>query len=381
MIDFELTEDQLLFQDLARKFSDRYIRPVARELDEEERAPLDLIEPAYQSGLMNLTVPEQFGGQGLDHLTAAIIVEELAAGCAGVATTLFANGLALLPIMIAGTDEQKHQFLTPVVSQPRLASFCLTEPGAGSDAGSVATTAAKNGDDYVINGTKTFITNGGIADLYVVVVSTDRSRGQRGLSLFCVPADTPGVSAGRKEKKMGIRSSQTADVIFEDVRVPAQNMLGRPGRGFQVTMKTLDMSRPLVGAMAVGIAREALDQAISYSRARRQFGQAIASFQAVQLMLADMAAAVESARLLVWRACRTLDLGLDAGYEASMAKWVAGDVAMRVTTDAVQVLGGYGYSRDYPVEKLMRDAKIMQIYEGTNQIQRLQVARDLIKRG
>lgn len=352
---------------------------MAAEFDEREEIPWPVVRTAHELGLINLEVPEEYGGQGLDHLTGAIITEEIGAACAGIGTTLAANSLALTPILLAATAEQKHAFLTPFCAEPRLAAFGLTEPGAGSDVAGIATSAVRDGDTYVLNGTKCFITNGGAASLYVVFATTDNTRGHKGLSALVVPGDAPGVSAGKKEKKLGIRSSETRELILDGVRVPAFNRLGEEGDGFKIAMQTLDVSRVTVAATAVGVARAALDAARDYAQRRLQFGRPIAANQAVQFMLADMATAVETARLLVWKAAWALDQGRPGTLEGAMAKYYAGDVAMKVTTDAVQVFGGYGYMRDYPVEKYMRDAKIMQIYEGTNQIQRLVVAREILK--
>ena len=379
MVSFEVSEGQRELRDLAHQFAERAIRPVAAECDEREELPWDVVKKAHQAGLINLDVPQEYGGGGLDHLTTAMLMEELAWGCAGVATILGANSLALTPLLVAGTAEQQRRLIAPICAAPRLAAFCLTEPGAGSDAGGVATQARRDGDHFVLNGTKCFITNGGVADLYLVVASTDRSRGPRGLSVFAVPSGSPGLGSGKKERKLGIRCSQTAEVVFEDVAVPAENLVGREGQGFRIAMQTLDISRPGVAANALGVARAALEVARDYAKGRVQFGKPIASFQAIQLMLADMTTRLDAARLLVWRAAWLLDQGKDAEMAAAEAKYYAGDVAMQVTCDAVQILGGYGYMRDYPVEKWMRDAKIMQIYEGTNQIQRLVVAREALK--
>jgi alkylation response protein AidB-like acyl-CoA dehydrogenase len=379
MVSFEVSEEQRELRDLAHQFAERAIRPVAAECDEREELPWDVVKKAHQAGLINLDVPQEYGGGGLDHLTTAMLMEELAWGCAGVATILGANSLALTPLLVAGTAEQRRRLIAPICASPRLAAFCLTEPGAGSDAGGVATRARRDGDRYVLNGTKCFITNGGVADLYLVVASTDPSRGPRGLSVFAVPSGSPGLGAGKKERKLGIRCSQTAEVVFEDVSLPAENLVGREGQGFRIAMQTLDISRPGVAANALGVARAALEVARDYAKGRVQFGKPIASFQAIQLMLADMTTRLDAARLLVWRAAWLLDQGKDAEMAAAEAKYYAGDVAMQVTCDAVQILGGYGYMRDYPVEKWMRDAKIMQIYEGTNQIQRLVVAREALK--
>jgi acyl-CoA dehydrogenase len=364
MVEFELSEEQQAFRDLARDFARREIAPVAAEYDERGEFPLGVLGLAHRAGLLNLEVPEEYGGAGLGPFEVSLIAEEFGAACAGIATSLLGNGLALLPIILHGTAEQKQRVLAPFCAEPRLAAFCLTEPGAGSDISVISTTAHGGQEVFVLNGVKSFITNGGLASLYVVVASTDRKRGARGLSAFIVPAGTIGLSTGKKERKMGQRASDTREVIFEDVQVPAVNLLGRQGQG--------------VAAIGVGLARAAFELAREYARQRVQFGQPIASHQAVQMMLADMAIGVDTARLLTWRAARAFERGEpEAERYSAMAKCYASDVAMRVTTDAVQVLGGYGYMRDYPAEKYMRDAKLLQIYEGTNQIQRLMIARRL----
>jgi alkylation response protein AidB-like acyl-CoA dehydrogenase len=377
-VDFRLSEEQEAFRELARDFARREIAPVAAAYDEREEFPWEVVQKAHRAGLMNLEVPEEYGGPGLGPLEVALIAEELAVGCAGIATTLLGNGLALLPILLFGTAEQKERFLPEFCAEPRLAAFCLTEPSAGSDIAAVSTTARREGSEYVLEGVKTFITNGGVASLYTVVAATDRKRGARGLSLFVVPAGTPGLSTGKKERKLGQRASDTREVIFEGVRVPEENRLGREGHGFQMALATLERARVGVAAIAVGVARAALDAARAYARQRVQFGQPIIGHQAVQLMLADMAMGVETARLLTWRAAWAFAQSKPgAEMLSAMAKCYASDVAMRVATDAVQVFGGYGYMRDYPVEKYLRDAKLLQIYEGTNQIQRLMIARRL----
>lgn len=378
MVDFRLTEEQKQIRKLARSFAENVIIPAAAEYDEKEEIPWHIVHKAHELGLMNLTVPEEYGGQGLDHMTEAIIAEELAYGCLGINGTFGANGLALAPILIAGTPEQKEKFLKLFCAKPQLASFCLTEPNAGSDVASISTTAVLDGDHYVINGQKCFITNGGIASLYTVFATVDRSKGIKGISAFIVPGDTPGLKGGKKEKKMGDRASHVGEVIFEDVRVPKENILWSEGKGFKLAMMTLDKTRPLIGATAVGVARRALEEAISYSKQRVQFGRPICENQAIQFMLADMATRVEAARALVWEACWLLDQGLPVSKVGSMAKTYAADTAMSVTVDALQVFGGYGYMREYPMEKLMRDAKILQIYEGTNQIQRMVIARSIL---
>lgn len=378
MVDFELSEEQQLFQDLARDFARREMAPLAARYDESGEFPWEVVRRAHQAGLLNPEVPEAYGGAGLDPLEVCLIAEELGAGCAGMATSLLGNGLALLPILAFGTPEQIDRFIPSFCREARLAAFCLTESGAGSDISLIATTARREGETYVLDGAKTFITNGGVASLYSVVASTDRRRGARGLSVFVVEAGTPGLAAGKKENKMGQRASDTREVILEGVRVPAGNLLGREGQGFRIAVKTLDRARVGVAAIAVGLARAALDVARSYAHQRVQFGKPIFGHQAIQIKLADMAIGVETARLLAWRAAHAFQQGAaEAGHLAAMAKCYAADVAMAVTTEAVQVLGGYGYMKEYPVEKYMRDAKLLQIYEGTNEIQRLMIARNL----
>jgi len=378
MVDLELSAEQQSIRDLARAFARQEIAPIAADCDERGEFPLEVLAKAHRAGLLNLEVPEAHGGAGLGPFDGALIAEELGAACAGITTSLLGNGLALLPIILHGTPAQQERFLTPFCAAPRLAAFCLTEADAGSDFAAVRTTARREGEEYVLAGTKTFITNGGLAALYVVIASTDRQRGARGLSAFVVPAGLPGLSAGKKERKMGQRASDTREVIFDGVRIPADNLLDREGRGFRLTIETLNRARVGIAAISVGLARAAFEVARDYARQRIQFGQPIASHQAVQLMLADMATAVETARLLTWRAALAFERDdPTAERYSAMAKCYASDAAMRVSTDAVQVLGGYGYMRDYPVEKYMRDAKLLQIYEGTNQIQRLMIARRL----
>ena len=378
-MNFELNEEQLELQEMVREFVEKEVTPYVHEMDEQNHMREGLIERADEMGLLNLIVPEEFDGPGLDSISIATIYEELGKGCAGVATSLAANALATLPVLIAGTEEQKQMYCD-VLNNGGLAAFALTEPGAGSDAGGVSTRAVKNKEDgtYTLNGSKIFITNAGIADIFLVFANTRKTGGIRGLTCFIVPKDTPGLSIGKKEDKMGIRPSNTCEVILQDVVVPEANRVGREGEGFRIAMNTLDSARPFVGAVSVGIAQAALDCAVKYAKERRQFGQPIASFQLVQGMIADMAMKVETARLLVQKCCWMRDPGMEFSKEAAMAKCYAADVAMQVTTDAVQVMGGYGYSREYPVEKMMRDAKIMQIYEGTNQIQRLVIANKIL---
>ncbi len=379
MISFQLTEEQEQMQKCARDFAAAEIIPIAAEYDEKEEIPWQVIEKAYAAGLMNLAIPAELGGQGIDPLTAAIITEEIAYGCLGVNGTFGANELAVQPILIAGTEEQKQKFLPDFCAKPQLAAFGLTEPEAGSDVSNVQTKAVREGDHYVLNGNKCFITNGASAALYTIFATIDKSLGHKGLCAFIVPGDTPGINGGKKEQKMGDRCSEVAEVILEDVRVPAANLLGKEGDGFKIAMETLDVTRPGIGAAAVGVARRAFEEAKKYSLQRIQFGKPIAANQAIQFMFAEMATKIDAARLLVWRSAQYLSIGLRASKEGSMAKFYAADIAMEATVDALQIMGGSGYMRDYPVEKLMRDAKILQIYEGTNQVQRMVIAREILK--
>ena len=378
-MDFALNEEQLELQEMVREFVEKEITPYAAEMDAENHMRDGLIDKANEMGLLNVIVPEELDGPGLDSISVATIYEELGKGCAGVATSLAANSLATVPVLLAGTDEQKKMYCD-ILNNGGLAAFALTEPGAGSDAGGVSTRAVHNKEEgtYTLNGTKMFITNGGLAEIFLVFAKTRKTGGIRGLTAFIVPKDTPGFSVGKKENKMGIRPSNTTELVLQDVVIPESYRVGREGEGFRIAMNTLDSARPFVGAVSVGIAQAALDYAVKYAKERRQFGQPIASFQMVQGMLADMAMKVETARLMVQKACWMRDQGMEFSKEAAMAKCYAADTAMQVTTDAVQVMGGYGYTKEYPVEKMMRDAKIMQIYEGTNQIQRLVIANKLL---
>lgn len=378
-MDFALNEEQLELQEMVREFVKKEITPYAAEMDAENHMRDGLIDKANEMGLLNVIVPEELDGPGLDSISVATIYEELGKGCAGVATSLAANSLATVPVLLAGTDEQKKMYCD-ILNNGGLAAFALTEPGAGSDAGGVSTRAVHNKEEgtYTLNGTKMFITNGGLAEIFLVFANTRKTGGIRGLTAFIVPKDTPGFSVGKKENKMGIRPSNTTELVLQDVVIPESYRVGREGEGFRIAMNTLDSARPFVGAVSVGIAQAALDYAVKYAKERRQFGQPIASFQMVQGMLADMAMKVETARLMVQKACWMRDQGMEFSKEAAMAKCYAADTAMQVTTDAVQVMGGYGYTKEYPVEKMMRDAKIMQIYEGTNQIQRLVIANKLL---
>lgn len=376
-MDFALNEDQLELQEMVREFVEKEITPFAGEMDRNNEAMPGLMEKAADMGLLNLIVPEEYGGPGLDSVTVAMIYEELGKGCAGIATSMAANSLASYPILLSGTEEQKVEHCN-LLNEGGLAAFALTEPNAGSDAGGVATSAVKDGDNYILNGTKAFITNAGVADTFLIFANTRKSGGIRGLTAFIVPKGTPGFKVGKKEDKMGIRPSNTCELILQDVVIPAKNRVGREGEGFRIAMTTLDSARPFVGAVSVGLAQAALDVAVKYAKERKQFGQPIASFQMIQAMVADMAIKVETSRLMVQKVCWMRDQGMNFTKEAAMAKCYAADVAMQVTTDAVQIMGGYGYSREYPVEKMMRDAKIMQIYEGTNQIQRLVIANKIL---
>jgi acyl-CoA dehydrogenase len=379
VIDFSLTEELLEIQARARKFAQEEILPIAAEYDRKAEVPPGIAEKAKAAGLINVTIPKEYGGMSYGALESAIIAEELGAACAGISITILVNGLALTPLLLAGTEEQKERFLRPVAEGAKLAAFCLTEREAGSDAGSIQTTALPDGDDLVINGQKCFITSGQLAEVMTVFALTDPDRGPRGISAIVVPADTPGIHVTKVEDKMGQRASNTAELTFENVRVPQANLLGKPGRGFSIALNTLDFGRSGVAALSVGVARAALEYATAYAKERQQFGAPIITNQGVSFMLADMAMKVEAARLLTWQAAWNADQGNKATAKSAMAKCFASDTAMEVTTHAVQILGGYGYMKDYPVEKLMRDAKLLQIYEGTNQIQRMVIARQLGK--
>jgi acyl-CoA dehydrogenase len=378
MVDFTLSDEQEALRELAHDFAEREIRPVAWHHDRDATFPREVIEKAWSVGLMNLYVPESFGGAGLGCLEGALIEEEMSWGCSGIQTSIGCNGLALMPLLIAGSDALKRTYLERVTQTPALASFCLTEPGAGSDVAAIVTRAVRRGAGYVISGSKCFITNGGYADFYTVYAKTDPAAGHRGISCFIVPREA-GVVVDGHEDKMGQRASNTATVTFPDVEVPADHLIGAENEGFRIAMMTLDRTRPGVAAMATGIARAAFEFAVSYARERVQFGVPIASHQAIQFIIADMATEIEAARLLCWKSAVLLDQGARNTLLSSHAKRFAADTAMKVATDAVQVYGGYGFIKDYPVEKLMRDAKIMQLYEGTSQIQRIVIARELFE--
>jgi acyl-CoA dehydrogenase len=376
-INFELSDEQKMFAETARSFAENEIRPVAEEFDRDSIFPREIINQAWELGLMNTTIPEEFGGAGLDYLSGSIIEEQLSWGCSGIATSVFTNGLASAPVELAGSPEIKKKYLGMLVEEPKLASFCLTEPGAGSDVAGMKTTAKKVGDKYVINGSKCFITNGSHADWYTVYAKTDPDAGHRGISAFVVPREA-GVVVDKKEDKLGQRASDTAMISFSDVEIPADHLLGEENAGFKLAMMTLDRTRPGVAAMATGIQQAALEHSVAYANERIQFGVPIAAHQAIQFMIADMATKVEASRLLYQKSAWLLDNGKRNSLVASHAKRFSADSAMETAVDAVQVFGGYGFIKEYPVEKLMRDAKIMQLYEGTSQIQRIVIAKEVL---
>ncbi|MDP8258953.1 MAG: acyl-CoA dehydrogenase family protein [Candidatus Aadella gelida] len=379
-MDYLLTEEQQMIKDLCHQIAEEKIKPVAAEYDENDEFPWDLVKVFAESDICGVYIPEQYGGLGGGVFEMAIAAEELSWGCGGISLAFAATGLGTYPILLFGNDEQKAKYLPDIAAGKKLAAFCITEAEAGSDAGGIKTTAKKDGDHYILNGTKQWITNGGEAEIYTVVAMTNKEKGPRGASAFIVEKGTPGLSFGKKEDKLGIRGSATREVVFTDCRVPKENLLGREGLGFIVAMKTFDYSRPGVAAQALGIAQRAMDEAVNYARERKQFGKPIASFQGVQFMLADMAIQIEASRALIYSAARMIDSGAkNVAKVSAICKTFASDTAMKVTIDAVQVLGGYGYMKEYPVEKLMRDAKITQIYEGTNQIQRSVIGSALIK--
>ena len=379
-MDYLLTAEQKMIQELSRKIADEKIRPVAAKYDQTEEFPWDIMKILAQSDLFAIFVPQEYGGTGGGVLDLCITTEELSRACGGIAVCYAASALGTFPIILFGNEEQKKKYLPDLASGRKIAAFGITEPEAGSDASAIKTTAKKEGNYYILNGLKHFITNGGDAQIYTVIAMTDKAKGARGASAFIVEKETPGFAFGKKEDKLGIRASSTRELIFTDCKIPKENLLAREGMGFIVTMKTFDMSRPGVAAQAVGIAQGALDVTVKYTKERQQFGKTISSFQGIQWMLADMATQIEASRALVYACARELDAGVkDVGRDSAMAKMFASDAAMKVATDAVQILGGYGYMKDYPVEKYMRDAKITQIYEGTNQIQRNIIGLQLIK--
>lgn len=379
-MNFTLTEEQEMLRKMVRDFSKNEVEPTAAERDEEERFDREIFDKMAELGLTGIPWPEEYGGIGSDFISYVIAVEELSRVCASTGVTLSAHiSLASWPIYTFGTEEQKKKFLAPLAAGEKLGAYALSEPGAGSDVSSMRTQAKLDGDSYVLNGSKVWITNGGVADTYVVFAKTNQDEGNRGISAFIVEKDTPGFSTGKKEKKLGIRSSPTTELIFEDCRIPKENLLGEEGQGFKIAMMTLDGGRNGIAAQAVGIAQGALDESVAYAKEREQFGKPIAALQGISFKLADMATEIEASRLLTYQAAYLESEGLPYSKASAMAKLFAGDTAMKVTTEAVQVHGGYGYTKDYPVERYMRDAKITQIYEGTQEIQRLVIGRMVTK--
>jgi acyl-CoA dehydrogenase len=377
VVDFTLTDEQKSLREMAHDFAEKEIRPVAWDYDKEGTWPQEIIEKAWELGLLNTHLPAEYGGPDLTFMDGVVIEEEIAWGCSGIGTSLSCNGLAIAPIVLAASDDLKKEYLGRLAEAPVLASFCLTEPDAGSDVSGMKTTATRKGDKWVINGSKCFITNGEYANWYTVYAKTDKEAGHRGISCFIVPRDA-GVVVDKHEDKMGQRASNTATITFPDVEIPLDHLVGEENKGFKIAMMTLDRTRPGVAAMATGVARAAMEFAIDYSKERIQFGVPIAMHQAIQFIIADMATKVHLARLATWHSAALLDQGKRNTLESSHAKRFAADTAMEVTTDAVQVYGGYGFIKEYPVEKLMRDAKILQLYEGTAQIQRLVIARETL---
>lgn len=373
-----LNEEQIGLQELVRDFAIKIVKPHVKEFDHTGEFPLELLKQAFDMGLHVLEIPEEYGGAGLDYKTTAVVFEELAKVDAGFAISLVTTFVALRSVIMAGNEKQKKLF-ADIIAPGAFGAFCLTEPGAGSDAGAIRSTAVKVGDEYVINATKCFVTNGGYADVFVVFASTDKSKGVKGLSAFIVEKSRAGIMVGKHEDKMGLRLSNTCDVAFTDVRIPAENLLGKEGMGFKLAMNTLNISRAFVGTLAVGICQSAIDECVKYCKQRKQFGKPIGEFQAVQMILADMEIQTEAARQLVHHSMVLMDLEKPVLKEGSITKTFCGDAVVKVTTDAVQIFGGYGVSKEYPVEKLMRDSKVFQIFEGTNQIQRITIAKEMFK--
>ncbi|MGH7864467.1 MAG: acyl-CoA dehydrogenase family protein [Candidatus Binataceae bacterium] len=379
MLGFDLSQEQLELKGLAHKFAAQEIIPRAREYDQKETFPRDVCEKAFAAGLMNFGVPKELGGPGLGVLDTSLIIEEINYGCAGISNAVGANDLATLPLLIAGNAEQKRQYLGALVKQLTFCAFAITEPGAGSDVAAMSTTYRRDGDEFVLNGVKHFISNGSVAHWYVTFATSDKRLKHKGISCFVFPSDLPGITRRRMHGKLGQRAADTGEIFYEDVRIPKSALVGNEGEGFKYAMGTFDMSRPEIGAIAIGIAQRALDECLKYSQQRTAFGQPIASFQAIQFMMADMAIEIEASRLLTYKAAWLVDAGHFPNAISSYAKAFSADACMRITTNAVQIFGGYGYMNEYPVEKLMRDAKLLQIYEGTSQIQRVVIARDLLK--
>ncbi|NYE58117.1 acyl-CoA dehydrogenase [Carboxydothermus ferrireducens] len=379
-MDFRLSEEHELLRQTVRDFAEKEVAPSAAERDEQERFDREIFKKMAELGLTGIPWPEEYGGAGMDYIAYAIAVEELSRVCASTGVTLSAHvSLGSFPIYKYGTEEQKQKYLKPLALGEKLGAFGLTEPSAGSDAGSLKTTAVRDGDYYILNGSKIFITNGGEAEIYVVFATVDRSKGHRGISAFIVEKGTPGFSFGKKEKKLGIRSSPTVELVFENCRIPKENLLGEEGQGFKIALSTLDGGRIGIAAQAVGIAQGAYEAAVKYAKERTQFGKPIAEFQGVSFVLADMATKIQAARLLVYHAAWLESNNLPYGKAAAMAKLFASETAMEVTTKAVQIFGGYGYTREYPVERMMRDAKITEIYEGTSEVQRIVISSYILK--
>ncbi|HEY2387263.1 MAG TPA: acyl-CoA dehydrogenase family protein [Candidatus Binatia bacterium] len=379
MLSFELTPEQEQLKTTARRFAEEVIVPAAPRHDEEESFPHEVCRKAWELGLMNVGIPREYGGLGLGELDTCLLVEQLNWGCSGIANALAANGLATHPLLIAGSDEQKRTYLSQLTDDCGYAAFAITEPGAGSDVAGMQTTFKRVGDEYVITGTKHFISNGTVANWYTVFARPEKTKRHEGITCFVFPSDLPGITRNKMKHKLGQRAADTAEIVFEEVRIPRSALVGEEGQGFKIAMQTFDRSRPEIAAIAIGLSQRALDECVRYAQERQQFGQAIASFQAIQFMLADMAVAVEAMRLLTYKAAWMIDSGAPASIVSSYAKAFGADQAMRIATDAVQVFGGYGYMKEYPVEKLMRDAKLLQIYEGTSQIQRVVIARNLLR--
>jgi alkylation response protein AidB-like acyl-CoA dehydrogenase len=377
-MDFNLTDDQQAIVSMARDVVNAEIIPLAREFDEREDFPVEIMDKLRECGLFNLSIPEEYGGPGIDKLSHALIVEEIARGCAGIATSLEANSLSSYPILVGGDESLKQKYLKRLTEEGQYASFALTEPGAGSDVSGMSSTIVRKDGGYILNGEKCFITNASYAHFYVVLAKQTLENGENSFTALVVERDSEGITVGEKEKKMGLRASNTASVIFEDVFVPLENRIGEEGKGFKIFMKALSFARPMVGAQAVGIAQGAYESALNYAKERKQFKKPIANFQSIQFMLADMAMTIEASRLLVHKSVFLLEQGTPSAKHASFAKCFAADTAMKVAEDAVQIHGGYGFIREYPVEKYFRDAKIMQIYEGTNQIQRVVIAKEIL---
>ncbi|SFG46790.1 Acyl-CoA dehydrogenase [Desulfotomaculum arcticum] len=377
---FKLSEEQEMIRKTVRDFAEKEVAPKAGPMDEAEEFDYSLWDQMAEMGLTGIPFPEEYGGAGMDNLSYAIAVEELSRVCASTGVLISAHtSLCSWPIYYFGTEEQKHKYIEPLANGEKIGALGLTEPAAGSDAGSVKTTAVPDGDEYILNGSKIFITNGEKADIYVVIACTDKTKGSKGTSAFIVEKGTPGFTFGKKEHKMGIRASSTYELVFENCRVPKENMLGEDGKGFKIALMTLDGGRIGIASQALGIAQGAFDEAVKYSKIREQFGKSISSFQGIQWMLADMATRIDAARLLVYRAAYLKDNGQPYSKESAMAKLYASECAMWVTTKAVQIFGGYGYTREYPVERMMRDAKITEIYEGTSEVQRIVIAANVLK--